>query len=152
MANQTNDTEIELRAIKREDWSWVTCWFDDAWLNKELGPVDKEWLDCVLSEADGIELVAELNEQPIGLIGIKWSTAEHPFHTITDLAINPTLRGRGLGRSVLKAAMVRRGHPNTDKWITFTAEDNDSPARLLLSMGWHSAGKQNGMNCFEFFM
>ena len=141
-----------MRPIQKEDWAWVSDWFRDAWLMKELGPMDREWLDHVLNQTDGVELVAEIEGQPIGLIGITWCTLEHPFNVITDLAIAPLLRRSGLGRRVLKAAMEWPGHPNADQWITFTAKDNDPPARLLISMGWLEAGEQNGMNRFKFIL
>lgn len=131
-----NASKIKLRPVQKKDWAWISDWFRDPWLNKELGPIDREWLDHVLTETSGVELVAEIDRQPVGLIGITWGTSEHPFHAVTDLAIAPPLRKRGLGGRVLKAAMQWPGHPKKNQWVTFTAKDNDPPARLLISMGW----------------
>lgn len=150
MENLYDDPAIELREIGENDWSWLINWFRDPWLNRELGPLDQAWLQHVINNSDGVELVAEISEQPIGMIGIAWADNTHPFHGITDLAISPKLRRRGLGRRVLKQAMKWPGHPPTKGWIAFVNKENTPSARLLLSVGWREDGIQDGMKRFKY--
>ena len=69
-----NQNKIHLRPLRREDWNWIEDWFQDEWLNTELGPIDKAWLEHVLGETDGVELVAEDRENSVAIIGVLWGT------------------------------------------------------------------------------
>lgn len=152
MASPTPPPKIELRPIQQDDWHWIESWFRDPWLNKELGPVDAEWLTYVLSQTDGIELVALEGGQPVGLIGVTWATKAAPYHGINSLAVDPNRRRTGLGRHVLSAVLRWPGHPEARAWVAFTAADNPPPANLLLSAGWHPDGTQNGMKRFRLIL
>lgn len=150
MWHLTPSLQIDLRPIQLSDWDWMVEWFRDPWLNKELGPIDKEWLQYVLAQSDGVELVATIDQQPIGLVGVSWDSDTERAHVINSLAINPALRRMGFGRRVLKAALQWRGHPETSVWCAFTAKENHTPERLLLSMGWKRDGVQNDLHRFTF--
>ncbi|PJI91262.1 ribosomal protein S18 acetylase RimI-like enzyme [Yoonia maricola] len=139
-----------LRPLQRADWGWVLDWFSDPWLNKELGPLDDAWLEHVLNQPNGIELVATESEQPIGLTGITWSDATSGYHTITSLSVNPAQRGRGIGRKVLDATTRWSGHPKGSGWIAFVTKDNLPPAKLLLSAGWLEDSETKGMRKFRW--
>ena len=56
--------EMQLRKFVRDDWSWVQAWFQDDLLNRELGPLDRAWLEHVLVDADGVQLVAMEGDAP----------------------------------------------------------------------------------------
>ena len=87
------------RRIVPADWPWIQDWFTDERLNAELGPLDVEWLEHVLADPGGVELVVTdpaAPQVPLALVGVVWATAEHP-HTITDLAVSPALREAGSG-------------------------------------------------------
>lgn len=148
MSVSTWKNQITLRRVFRTDWAWISAWFEDEWLNRELGPMDEEWLEHVLSDKDGVELVAQDSARPVGLVGIKWATLKNPCHGVTDLAINPSMRRQGLGRAVLSAAMNWHGHPNTDKWVAYVDSNNKPPAALLKSLGWAETSSENNMRKF----
>lgn len=139
---------ISLRNVEPKDWFWIETWFQDDRLNRQLGPVDTEWLDHVLAATDGVHLVAIELGKPIGLIGIVWATPEHPFHGITDLAVRPGLRREGYGRRILSEVLTWHGHPDISRWVAFVALDNEPAINLLQSSGWIDQGTENAMKRF----
>lgn len=129
---------LALRRLQREDWGWVQDWFTDERLNAELGPLDAEWLEYVLADRGGVELVASdpaALELPLALVGVVWATADHP-HTISDLAVSPALRGRGLGRRAITAVLAWEGHPPGDDWVAYVASDNPAADAFFRALGW----------------
>lgn len=149
MGTSVNQSQIQFRRFQPSDRDWLVVWFQDEWLYRALGPLDDEWFECILNSSDGVQLVAEINHHPIGLVGITWATFTNPHHGITDLAVAPPLRFQGLGRLILAEAIKWPEHPPTNEWIAYVAEENTPPAGLLLSMGWIEKGKKNGMRCFS---
>lgn len=149
MPKQLFPSHGDVRPLLRSDWTWIKKWFQDQWLNSALGPMDEEWLDYVLADRNGVELVVTRKGQPIGLVGIVWATSEQAFHCVTDLAVDPALRRQGLGCRILEAAMRWPGHPPASTWRAYVAQDNDPPARLLQSLGWTETNTQNDMRTFS---
>jgi len=140
---------MELREFVADDWLWVQEWFKDQTLNRELGPMDTDWLDAVLAERNGVQLVATIKTTPTVLIGCVWGTDQHPSHYITDIAVAPTLRGQGLAYKALQLAMHWPGHPPTSKWTAFVNPRN-SPAKSLLQKSlWNEVGMSDGMVQYE---
>lgn len=142
--------QLRLRAVRRDDWPWIQHWFEDGWLNRELGPIDESWLEHVLGENDGIQLVAEQRGHPVGLVGVLWGTTDKPFHVITDLAVDPAQRRTGLGRRVLYDVMAWNDHPQTEKWVAYVATNNHLAAEFLASSGWIEDDHPTNMRRFEF--
>ncbi len=147
------------RRMVRDDWEWVRRWFEDETLNDELGPLDDEWLEYVLGETEGVELVIEAAHPatgklaPIALVGVVWGVSEtdasaaeaseaapETGHAITDLAIDPARRGFGLGRIAIDATMAWPDHPATDSWIAFVDQENDGARRFFEAIGWTYEG------------
>ncbi|MGO2139189.1 MAG: GNAT family N-acetyltransferase [Leucobacter sp.] len=152
------------RRMVRSDWEWVQRWFEDETLDKELGPLDNEWLEHVLSETDGVELVIEAahpatgQRAPIALVGVVWGVPEtdaavdgadapdapagatETGHAITDLAIDPERRGFGLGRIAIDATMAWGDHPATDSWIAFVDQENEGARLFFEAIGWEYEG------------
>lgn len=142
-------SDVQLRLFQRDDWAWITRWFQDEWLNRALGPMDRDWLDHVLQDRCGVQLVAMSAGMPLGCIGVVWGDAEHSFHTITDLAVDPAQRRQGWGRAVLSAAMLWDGHPPTPSWVAYVDPKNAAPAQMLLNMGWQETVSAVAMCRFE---
>lgn len=138
-----------LREFGADDWPWVQEWFQDALLNLELGPMDQAWLEAVLGEPDGVQLVAAIEGVPVALIGCIWGTDAHPSHYITDIAVSPKLRGQGFGLRALQLAMAWPAHPPTSKWTAFVNPRNLPAQSLLRKASWSEIGMSDGMLKFE---
>jgi hypothetical protein len=41
--------ELRFSKFRKEDFPELQTWYEDAELNTHLGPMDEEWLNCVLS-------------------------------------------------------------------------------------------------------
>lgn len=140
---------IKFRVIRAADRPWIETWFQDTWLNTVLGPIDDGWFAHVLHAKDGVQLVAEAGDVTAGLIGVIWANPGNHYHAITDLAVNPALRRRGLGQRILTETLKWPGHPAATKWVAYVSPDNPAPARLLLAMGWIEEDSPNHMRRFR---
>lgn len=133
------------RRVTRADWDWIQRWFTDETLERELGPLDTNWLEHVLAYSDGVELVVEAPHpatgefSPIALVGVVWGN-DGSGHAITDLAIDPQRRGYGLGRTAINAAMAWPEHPPTHAWVAFVDQDNAGAHAFFSAIGWVDEG------------
>jgi ribosomal protein S18 acetylase RimI-like enzyme len=140
---------MELRLFSADDWSWVQEWFQDTLRDRELGPMDTDWLDVVLSERNGVQLVATVQTKPVALVGCLWGTDQHPSHYITDIAVAPSLRGQRLAPQVLQQVIAWSGHPPTAKWTGFVNPRNFQAQSVLRKDLWQEVGTSDGMLQFE---
>lgn len=112
-------------------------WFEDPDLNRNLGPaVDQEWLDSVMNESDGCQYSVFDGEALIAVVGIKFPDDEHPTYGITDIAVKPRLRGRGIGSQVLGHLMALHPPKPGESWVAFVDERNPRARAFLEKQGW----------------
>ena len=111
--------------------------------------MDTDWLDAVLAENNGVQLVATVQGEPVGLIGCVWSDDQHPSHYITDIAIAPGLRGQGLASRVLQQLLDWPDHPPIKKWTAFVNPRNSAAQSVLRKCLWQAVGTSDGMLQFE---
>lgn len=45
---------LAARLMTRADWPWIQRWYEDETLDRELGPLDDEWLEYVLATHSGV--------------------------------------------------------------------------------------------------
>lgn len=140
---------MELRTFSLDDWPWVQEWFQDALLDRELGPMDTDWLDAVLAERNGIQLVATTEDRPVALIGCAWGSDQDQSHYITDIAVAPFMRGQGVGTQALELVTAWPGHPPIGKWTAFVNPRNIPAQSLLRKNNWQAVGVSDGMITFE---
>lgn len=114
--------------------------------------MDTDWLDAVLAERNGTQLVATIQMKPVALIGCLWGDDQHPSHYITDIAVAPGLRGQGLASQALQLVMAWPGHPPIAKWTAFVNLRNSSAQSLLRKDLWKEVGMSDGMMQFEKFI
>ena len=138
-AAQPSTAGLSVRAIARDDWAWIQRWFTDETLNRELGPLDEEWLEYVLADREGAELVVEEDGQPVALVGIVWGDARHP-HGITDLAIDPARRRTSIGRRAVAAILAWPELPPTTRWVAFVDRGNRPARSFFEALGWEYEG------------
>ena len=144
-----HDERMEIREFLAGDWSWVQEWFQDALLDRELGPMDRDWLDAVMAERNGVQLVGTIDRKPVALIGCVWGTDQHPSHYLTDIAVAPSMRGQGLASKALQLVIAWPGHPSTAKWTAFVNPRNTPAQSLLRKNLWEEVGTSDGMLQFE---
>lgn len=131
---------MELRRFTADDWPWVQTWFRDPVLDRELGPMDTDWLDAVLSETHGVQFVATIGGEPVALVGCVWARAPGEPHGITDLAVAPGRQRQGIGSAAIDLVLGWPHHPPCDHWIAFVSPSNHAAASFLASNGWRNGG------------
>lgn len=124
--------KLVFEPFRPEDFPEYKNWYKDGDLNQRLGPMDDDWLKHILKEADGMEYAVRSNGDMIAVVGFKMPTKEHPAHYLTDLAVNPAMRGSGIGSAVVQELI--RLHPGT--WKTFVDEKNEDAKRFFERNGW----------------
>lgn len=118
-------------------------------MHRELGPMDTDWLNAVLSETNGVQLVAVVGSVPVALIGCVWGADQNGSHYVTDIAVAPDRRGQGLGSRALQLVITWPGHRPTSKWTAFVNPRN-TLARAMLRRGlWKETGMSDEMMQFE---
>lgn len=137
-----------VRPFVAPDWAWTVEWFRDDAINAALGPLDQEWLDAVLSDEGTVQLVVETEGTPVGLVGIAWDP-NGDAHVITDIAVTPRTRRRGLGKTVLAAATAWPQHPRARGWVAFVDPSNRGARAFFEAIGWASEGLEDGMYRFR---
>lgn len=137
--HKLSDKQWRVRRFCRADWDWYRSWFDDPELNRRLGPLDHEWLEHVLAETDGAQLVVEQDLTPTAVVGCVWGAPGFD-HGITDLAVDPARRREGLGAVAVDAAIAWPGHRAGCGWLAFVEEDNAAAHAFFTSLGWSYLG------------
>lgn len=149
MSDPHRDTAHRVRRVTRPDWYWISSWYRDAELNQRLGPVDESWLEHVLADESGAQLVVEDDTgTPVALVGCVWDPSG-AGHVITDLSVDPALRRHGIGRRALSAALTWKGHPETRCWTAFVDDDNRGAFAFFSAIGWTYTGKDDDMHRFR---
>lgn len=142
-------TPLRVRAFEQSDWDWMQKWFEDEVLNSRLGPVDETWVEYVLADTDGAQLVVELPDgAAVALVGVAWDRAGR-VHCITDIAVDPRRRRCRIGGAALSVVMAWRGHPPVDTWIAFVDPENSPASTFFSSIGWTWDGIDDGMHRFH---
>lgn len=140
---------LHVRSFVRQDWPWVRRWFEDPALDNALGPLDHEWLEYVLADHTGVQLVVEgPGGDPVALVGVAWDSSG-AAHGVTDFAVDPGLRRTGIGRAALTAALAWPGHPETEKWIAFVEPHNLPARRFFSALGWIHDGLDEDMHAYH---
>ena len=119
------------------DFPEYRSWYEDPELNKHLGPpIDQEWLDYVMAWSDGCEYSVFDVGELVAVVGIWFPTAEHPTYTISDLAVKPQLRGRGIGSQVLADLMTLHKLSSGQSWAAYVHVSNPRAKSFLEKHGW----------------
>lgn len=110
-------------------------WFSDPVLNRALGPMteDDPWLEAIRNPYSGLQMAAHSKHELVGVIGIDFPDADHPFCIITNLAVRPDLRGKGLGSAILRDIFA---HFSCPRWRAYVDPPNTLAQRFLARNGW----------------
>jgi RimJ/RimL family protein N-acetyltransferase len=138
---------LELRPFVADDLAGVEPWFDDAEAQRWLGGRHWPAQSFRLVGEDRHMLLAVRVNEPVGLIDIETYRGSRASFAIV---VAPALRGRGLGREVLAAAI---GHPlfaGIGEWFAGIERGNDASRRLVLTLGFRQVADEDA-DGFTYF-
>ena len=128
---------LSFAKFKATDFPEYRSWYDDPELNKHLGPpVDQEWLDYVIAETDGCQYSVFDDGELVAVVGIKFPDAVHPAYTVTDIAVKPQLRERGIGSQVIADLIELHKLKPGQLWAAFVSVNNPRARSFLEKRGW----------------
>ena len=127
---------FKIKVFQRTDFSIYQQWFDDPWLNKALGPIDQEWLDYVLSTKEGAQYGVWQKEELIAVIGLVWGNKKHRYHTLSDFAVRPDLREKGLGVEVMNYFLQAVQLPEKLPIHAHVMPNNKGAFQFFSKLGW----------------
>lgn len=122
-------------------------WFSDASLAKYLGPLDDEWLQCVLDEKDGAQYALLDNGKLVGVAGMKYSTSGHAHYVLTDIAIAPQERKKGYGAKLLMALFAQH---HELYWLCYIDPDNSGAIAFFTQQGWQEEPSKSDAEMLAF--
>lgn len=109
-------------------------WFQDSLLLAALGPVvDQEWLEFVLQDKTGIQFVVHSKNEMVAVVGLAKPTDAMPFWVITDLAVNPMMRRRGIAAGILNELPEI---VESQQLMAYVMTSNTNAQQLFHSSGW----------------
>lgn len=127
---------MEFRRFQRDHFPVYRSWFADPWLNAALGPMDEAWLEHILKEDSGAQYAIFEQGQMVAVLGVVWANEQQQYHTITDLAIQPSQRRKGLGGKILHQIVGQLKVPESKGWITYVAAKNPKAIDFMKKSAW----------------
>ena len=141
---------LDFRPFSRSDYPEYLSWFEDERIDAALGPLDKEWLEYILSTNEGADYAVYSENDLVAVIGILIATKDRPYSVITNLAVDPRLFRTGIGSAVLAA--LYRLHPLqlVNRWVAYVAEENRGTQKFFEKNRWvRLEGVEAGMLTYQ---
>lgn len=105
------------------------CFFA-PWSEKAIGET---------MQGDSVFLVAEEDGEIIGYIGSYYC---HPEGYITNVAVSPDMRRRGIGRALIETLIARGRSLSLSFWTLEVRESNEGAISLYSALGFEKVGKR----------
>jgi RimJ/RimL family protein N-acetyltransferase len=131
---------LQFRRFQLEHYPEYASWFVDPELDRQLGPMDRDWLDAVLSEpeSEGVTWAVFRENEMIAVVETFFDLKNNLSAIITGLAVKPHLRGQGIGTAVLRMILSYHQHRGITKHIAYISIDNLAGRRCAEKAGFVS--------------
>ena len=137
----------------KKDFPEYKAWYEDAELNMRLGPMDDAWLEHVMNETDGCQYSVFHDKELVAVIGFKFPDSKHPAYFITDFAMKPNLRNKGIGSEILHELIKQHPLKPRQTWKAFVDIRNPRAKTFFEKNGWVCLSEtpdKHGMLVLEF--
>lgn len=126
--------DLVLSDFQRKHFRDYQAWFEDPILDKALGPaVDEEWLEHILTDEKGRQLVALKADVLAAVVGLVVSLEDPQTWFITDIAVAPNWRGHGVGRAVVTRLPE---FLDANVLTAYVERSNELARRFFEGLGW----------------
>lgn len=147
---------MNMQKFQPKDFKTYQSWYEDEIIMMHLGsPPDKEWLDYILKDKAGAQYCFFEKEVLIAVIGIIFPDKKHSHFYITDIAVNPQLRGQGVGKSVVKKFIKMHPLEQGQSYKAFVDIENKAAQLFFEKLGWYCESRtpdQDNMLCFTYLI
>ena len=133
----------DLRLFAATHFTEYLSWYADAELNDQLGPMDDEWLDFVLTDQEGRQFSYLEDGRLSAVIGVA-PDPDKDVWVVTDLAVNPALRRHGIGRRALTAVTEYGEFLSRPRWLAYVMSGNPVAHRFFTAQGWQCVAGPEG--------
>lgn len=154
MSDLSQDSIYSVRDFSEGDFEEYRSWFTSELLNQHLGPApDQLWLEHILNDGEGCQLVVSEEEQLLAVVGICYATPSHPFQVITDISVNPSRARQGVGSSALESVLSKFELEEGYCWRAYVDEKNPIAQSFFTKNEWerHRFPDADGMIAFDLF-
>lgn len=129
---------LEFNRFQRESYSEYASWFIDPELNRHLGPMDKDWLDAVLTmpESELVTWAVFRGPELVAIAETVFDPQNKSRAAITAIATKPDLCRQGIGTAVLQHILVLHKGQGIDEHIAYVSEDNPAGQRCFEKVGF----------------
>jgi ribosomal protein S18 acetylase RimI-like enzyme len=133
---------LQFVPFRREFFDEYASWFGDAELNRHLGPMDQEWLECTLAEPEssGVTWAVFRNTELVGVVETKYDPENRLPAGITAVAVKPTLRGQGIGSEIMREVLSRNHVKGLVDRVGYVSPENVRAQRFLEKLGFERIG------------
>lgn len=140
-----------MRHFIRDDFETYRSWYANPDLNRELGPIDTEWLEHVMSETPVRQFSFVEKNVLIAVIGTEGPKPDETSHYITDIAVDPSRKRNGIATRALNLLIENhREIPSPpESWIAWVDADNDIALRFFHRSGWQRSSHPDDDNMFQ---
>jgi RimJ/RimL family protein N-acetyltransferase len=142
---------MEMRHFQKSDFEAYRSWYADPDLNRELGPMDEQWLEHVLNENPPRQFAFIEDDVLVAVIGTAGPEPDETAWFITDFAVNPGKKRTGIATRALKLLIERHRHhsPQPRSWIAWVDATNVPALEFFLRLGWNQSKQPDVENMFQ---
>ena len=151
MKPKGHNNSITIEVFDERFYDEYRSWYLNEETQKYLGFVDKEWLDHILNDTTGEELVALEDDKLLGVVGITFPVKENPTYVITNIAVSPEKRGCGIGKQIIIKVIHRYRLQEGEYWKTFIDPSNIGAINFFEKLGWKEEDIYDNMILFTLF-
>lgn len=130
---------MEIRPFSKKDFATYRSWYADPDLNRELGPMDDQWLEFVLGESPPKEFSFLEDGNLVAVIGTAApeSQSDATWY-ITAIAVDPSRKRKGVGKQALQMLIQHHAElANTPQvWIAWVGLSNQTAVAFFEELGW----------------
>jgi RimJ/RimL family protein N-acetyltransferase len=144
---------LEFKPFQREYYAEYASWFADPDLNHQLGPMDEEWLEAILSEpeAAGITWAVFRGPELVAVVETFFDPQNELPAGFSAVAVKPTLRRQGIGSAALQELITRHHNQGFTEHIAYVSTSNPAGRRLIEKAGFvPAASEPNEYGYLEF--
>lgn len=143
--------EFIFREFVKDYFDEYESWFENEELKTALEGIDEEWLHYILNDDKGEELAVFKAEQLVAVIGVQYPDKLVPCYGISNIAIKPNLKNKGLGSKILSALLKRKYLKPNEYWVCFVDVKNKNGQRFFEKNNWKKISvEEHDMIRYEF--